>query len=60
MPENLSYRDYLKPETVSRLKNMALRARLVVEGFITGLHQSPYHTAKKSGVTKCYVWQEES
>jgi len=38
-----SYRDYLKPETVSRLKNMALRARLVVEGFITGLHQSPYH-----------------
>jgi len=43
MPQNLSYRDYLKPETVSRLKNMALRARLVVEGFITGLHQSPYH-----------------
>jgi uncharacterized protein (DUF58 family) len=43
MPENQSYRDYLKPETVSRLKNMALRARLVVEGFITGLHQSPYH-----------------
>ena len=38
-----SYREYLKPEVVSRLKNMALRARLVVEGFITGLHQSPYH-----------------
>jgi uncharacterized protein (DUF58 family) len=43
MPQNISYRDYLNPETVSRLKNMALRARLVVEGFITGLHQSPYH-----------------
>ena len=28
---------------VSRLKNMELRARLVVEGFITGLHKSPYH-----------------
>ncbi len=43
MPQHQSYRDYLNPEIVSRLKNMALRARLVVEGFITGLHQSPYH-----------------
>jgi uncharacterized protein (DUF58 family) len=43
MPQAKSYRDYLDPEVVSRLKNMALRARLVVEGFITGLHQSPYH-----------------
>jgi len=28
---------------VSRIRNMELRARLVVEGFITGLHKSPYH-----------------
>jgi uncharacterized protein (DUF58 family) len=34
---------YLNPEFVSRLKNMQLRARMVVEGFIVGLHQSPYH-----------------
>jgi len=34
---------YLDPQVVSRLKNMELRARLVVEGFITGLHKSPYH-----------------
>ena len=34
---------YLTPEVVSRLKNMQLRARLVVEGFIAGLHKSPYH-----------------
>jgi len=34
---------YLSPDTVSRLKNMQLRARLVVEGFIAGLHKSPYH-----------------
>ena len=34
---------YLDPITVSRLKNMEMRARLVVEGFITGLHKSPYH-----------------
>jgi len=41
--EKIDYRKYLKPDVVSRLKNMHLRARLVVEGFITGLHRSPYH-----------------
>lgn len=39
----LDYRKYLKPEVVSKLASMDLRARLVVEGFITGLHKSPYH-----------------
>jgi uncharacterized protein (DUF58 family) len=34
---------YLKPEVVAQLASMELRARLVVEGFITGLHRSPYH-----------------
>lgn len=37
------YRKYLDPETVSRLKGMEMRARMVVEGFIAGLHKSPYH-----------------
>jgi len=34
---------YLRPEVVAQIANMELRARLVVEGFITGLHRSPYH-----------------
>ncbi|SHK79414.1 DUF58 domain-containing protein [Rhodothermus profundi] len=34
---------FLDPAVLSRLKNMELRARLIVEGFITGLHRSPYH-----------------
>ncbi len=38
-----TYRKYLDPEVISRLKTMELRARLVVEGFITGMHKSPYH-----------------
>ncbi len=42
MPEQ-DYRRYLQPDVVSRLKSMELRARLVVEGFIAGLHKSPYH-----------------
>jgi uncharacterized protein (DUF58 family) len=37
------YWKYLQPHVVSKLANMELRARLVVEGFITGLHKSPYH-----------------
>lgn len=37
------YRRFLNPEVVSKLSNMDLVARLVVEGFITGLHKSPYH-----------------
>jgi uncharacterized protein (DUF58 family) len=37
------FRQYLQPETVSKLKGMEMRARMVVEGFIAGLHQSPYH-----------------
>ncbi|MEW6050698.1 MAG: DUF58 domain-containing protein [Candidatus Zixiibacteriota bacterium] len=40
---NTDYRRYLEPETVSKLKGMELRARMVVEGFIAGLHKSPYH-----------------
>ena len=34
---------YLDPAVLSRLNNMKLIARLVVEGFIIGRHKSPYH-----------------
>lgn len=37
------YRKYLQPDVVAKLTNVELVARLVVEGFITGLHKSPYH-----------------
>jgi len=37
------YRKYLDPEIVSKLKGMEMRARMVVEGFIAGMHKSPYH-----------------
>ena len=35
--------NYLDPKTLERIKRLDVRARLVVEGFITGQHQSPYH-----------------
>jgi uncharacterized protein (DUF58 family) len=43
MPDSDSALRYLDPVAVSKLATMELRARLIVEGFITGLHRSPYH-----------------
>ena len=41
-PETLSRR-FLDPQVVSRLGRLDLKARLMVEGFISGLHKSPFH-----------------
>lgn len=35
--------ELLTPELVGRLGRLDLVARLVVEGFLTGMHKSPYH-----------------
>jgi uncharacterized protein (DUF58 family) len=43
MPAQDTALRFLDPAVVSRLDNMELRARLIVEGFMTGLHRSPYH-----------------
>ena len=34
---------FIDPATVMRIKNLQMRARVVVEGFFAGLHRSPYH-----------------
>lgn len=34
---------FLKPEHVAPVRNLTLRAKLIVEGMIAGLHRSPYH-----------------
>ena len=36
-------RRYLDPAIVARLAHLDVRARLVVEGFISGMHRSPFH-----------------
>jgi uncharacterized protein (DUF58 family) len=33
---------YLKPSTLARLGSLELKARTIVEGFLTGLHRSPF------------------
>ncbi|MFK7766565.1 MAG: DUF58 domain-containing protein [Mariniblastus sp.] len=34
---------YLDPKTLDKIKRLDVRARVVVEGFITGQHRSPYN-----------------
>ncbi|MEP0844439.1 MAG: DUF58 domain-containing protein [Phycisphaerae bacterium] len=36
------YRKYLRPEVLAKISRLELRARMVVEGFISGMHKSPY------------------
>ena len=36
-------RKYLQPETIAQIAGLELRARFIVEGFIAGLHKSPFH-----------------
>lgn len=34
---------FLDPKTLTKISRLDIIARLVVEGFVTGLHRSPYH-----------------
>ncbi len=41
--ESSDFRRFLIPSVVARLANIELKAKFVVQGFIAGLHKSPYH-----------------
>jgi uncharacterized protein (DUF58 family) len=34
---------YLDPLALAKVRNLELQARLIVEGYLSGLHKSPYH-----------------
>jgi uncharacterized protein (DUF58 family) len=34
---------YLRPEVINQVARLDLRAKFIVEGFLSGLHASPYH-----------------
>jgi uncharacterized protein (DUF58 family) len=34
---------FIDPHTLMRIKSLQMRAKVVVEGFYSGLHRSPYH-----------------
>ncbi len=43
MKYKTDYRQLLAPEIISKVSRLDLRARYIVEGFLIGLHRSPYH-----------------
>src|SRR5262252_10131474 len=36
-------RKYLDPLTLAKVRSLELQARLIVEGYLSGMHKSPYH-----------------
>src|SRR3954447_4438534 len=42
LAQTTDYRKYLEPRTLARISGLDLRARLIVEGLMTGMHRSPY------------------
>jgi uncharacterized protein (DUF58 family) len=38
-----NYQKYLNPQTLASIDGLDLQARLVVEGYVAGMHPSPYH-----------------
>src|SRR5918999_3801354 len=42
MPSSARERQFLDPAVVARLGTLELKARTIVEGFLTGLHRSPF------------------
>ncbi len=38
-----SLQHFLDPQTLNKLKGLELKARLIVEGYVSGMHKSPYH-----------------
>ncbi len=43
MPTDTEKRNYLNPDVLARIGDLEMRARMVVEGFVSGMHRSPYH-----------------
>lgn len=39
----LKLQEYLRPDVIQSVKRLDLKARFIVEGFISGLHSSPFH-----------------
>jgi uncharacterized protein (DUF58 family) len=41
--ESANAKSFIDPQTLMRVRNLELRARIVVQGFWNGMHRSPYH-----------------
>ena len=39
----LSIEEYLRPDVIQQVQRLDLKARFIVQGFLSGLHSSPFH-----------------
>ena len=39
----LTAEQYLRPDVIQQVKRLDLKARFIIEGFLSGLHDSPFH-----------------
>src|SRR5437763_1020297 len=39
----MEHQKYLDPLTLAKVRSLELQARLIVEGYLSGMHKSPYH-----------------
>ena len=54
------YRKYLDPKTLSKIRGLEVRARLIVEGFMAGQHKSPYQGfSVESAQHREYAWGDD-
>ena len=52
-------KEYLHPEAIRRIASMELRARNIVEGFMSGMHRSPYLDNRSSSfsIVNTFAWR---
>src|SRR5436190_23478404 len=43
LPSVETYQKFLDPRTLASLQGLELRAKRIVEGYVSGVHRSPYH-----------------
>ena len=57
-PNELS--QYLDPKVLAKITRLDLRARHVVEGFVSGMHRSPFHGFSVEFAShREYVWGDD-
>ena len=54
------FRKYLDPKTLAKISGLDVKARLIVEGFMAGLHRSPYQGfSVEFAQHREYVWGDD-
>ena len=60
MADTATTKNYLDPKVLNKISRLELRARLVMEGFVSGMHKSPYRGfSVEFAQHREYVWGDD-